>query len=240
MSTAKDAGLRREALEHLSKLKKRPQVAAAARLTLIEIARQEVLQAIEQFGGQYVAENEFIAQFGPGPNFTPRVILDERWHGGNAGLVHLRNLAGLRQVKILGTDITIEGLKELQHCESLQDVWLYGTRLTPEDVAKLRKMLPEQVLIDYRRGGLLGVTRSPEEVGPAKVDGVQPGSAAAVAGIQRGDVIQKFNGEPVASFKALTQKIGDHQPGDEIKLEVLRNDKPMEFKVKLGKWKTVE
>jgi S1-C subfamily serine protease len=95
---------------------------------------------------------------------------------------------------------------------------------------------------------LLGVGRTAgtDTVGPAVVNSVTPGSAAAVAGIQQGDIIQKFNGEPLANFKVLTQKIGDHQPGDEVTLTVLRTlpdnrgTQPMEFKVKLGQWKTLE
>jgi S1-C subfamily serine protease len=96
--------------------------------------------------------------------------------------------------------------------------------------------------LDYRRGALLGVGRTPgtDTIGPATVNSVSPGSAAAVAGIQVGDVIQKFNGEPLANFKVLTQKIGDHQPGDEVALTVLRNGKPIDFKVKLGQWKNLE
>jgi S1-C subfamily serine protease len=69
---------------------------------------------------------------------------------------------------------------------------------------------------------------------------VTPGSAAAVAGIQAGDIIQKFNGEGLENFKALTQKIGDHFPGDEVTLAAVRNGQLMEFKVKLGKWKSLE
>jgi membrane-associated protease RseP (regulator of RpoE activity) len=171
-----------------------------------------------------------------------RLDLDARWHGGDAGLVHLRHLNGMRMIRICGTDISAAALfNELPHCETLQNLWLYGTKLTPDDVAKLRKLLPAQVEIDYRKGALLGVASTmPDGPGPAVVRQVTAGSAAAVAGIQPGDVIQKFNDEPLANFKALTQKIGDHQPGDEVNLSILRNGKPIQFKVKLGQWKTLE
>ncbi len=238
LSTGKEIPLRRQALEHLSNLKKRPQVAAAAREALAEIEHQEALQAIEQLGGRYNA-SEYMTQFGP--NLSGRLILDERWRGGNAGLTHLRHLMGLRHVIIIGTDISAEGLTELKHCKLLQEVWLYGTKLEPADVAKLRKILPEQVVIDYRQGALLGVgSATPDGVGPAIVGRVEPNSAAAAAGIQPNDVIQKFDGEAVPNFKALTLKVGGHHAGDEVSLEVLRNGQPVEFKVKLGQWKTIE
>ena len=64
----------------------------------------------------------------------------------------------MRRVRIVGTDISAAALEsELPRCETLQILWLYGTKLTPEDAAKLRKLLPPQIEIDYRQGCLLGV-----------------------------------------------------------------------------------
>lgn len=239
LSTAKDPALRRQALGRLASLKKRPQVAAAAREALAEIEHDEAIQTLEQLGARYVAAGEYIAQLGP--NSSNTLILDERWHGGDAGLVHLQHIMGLRGVFVIGTDISLDGLNQLQRCESLQAVLLYGTKLVPDDVAKLRKLLPEQVVIDYRQGALLGVkSNALDDTGPAVVHSVEPGSAAAAAGVQPNDVIQKFNGEAVTNFKALTQKVGSHQPGDDVTLEVLRGGQPIVLKVKLGKWKTID
>lgn len=206
---------------------------------LVEIEHAEALAVIEEQGGRYV-ETEFPTQIGS--LLTPALVLDDRWHGSDADLVHLPHLNGMRHVVIIGTGLSLEGLKVLAQCKSLQQVWLYGTKLKPEDVAKFRTVLPEQVQIDYRRGGLLGVGRTvgSDTVGPAVVNSVTPGSAAATAGIQPEDVIQKFNGEAVENFKALTTKIADHQPGDEVALEVLRKGQAMQFKLKLGQWKTME
>jgi len=239
LSNAKDTSLKRQALEHLANLTKRPQVAAAARDTLVAIRHQEAVEAIEQLGGNYV-EREFMVQATIGR--AGRLDLDSRWHGGDAGLVHLRHLNGTQVIRVCGTDISAEALvNELPHCESLQLVWLYGTKLTSDDVAKLRKVLPARVEIDYRKGALLGVASTmPDGPGPAVVRQVTDGSAAALAGIQPGDVIHKFNGEALANFKALTQKIGDKRPGDEVTLSVIRNGKPMDFRVTLGQWKTLE
>jgi PDZ domain len=240
LTNTKDQGLKRQALERLANLKKRPQVAAAARGTLNELQHQEAKEAIEQLGGRYI-EGEFMLQAGA-IGHAGRLDLDDRWQGGDAGLIHLRRLNGMRMIRVIGTDISATALSnELPHCASLQTVWLYGSKLTPEEVAKLRKLLPVGVEVDYRKGALLGVASgTPDGSGPAVVRMVTPGSAAAVAGIQQGDVIQKFNGEALANFKALTQKIGDQRPGDEVTLSVTRAGKPMDFKVKLGQWKTLE
>lgn len=232
-SNGKDMLLKRQALTHLAALKKRPQIAAAARATLADLDHKEALAAIEQLGGTY-EEPEYVVVNGIPPGVLK---LDDRWRGGDAGLIHVRHLQGMRAVRIIGTNVTLEGVKEFKNCPALQEVLLYRTKLTPEDIAKLRKLLPEQVTIDYRRGGLLGVRGSmPDTNGPAIVDNVQQGSAAAIAGIQAADVILKFNGEPVANFRSLTEKIAQHPPGDEVTLDVMREKQPLQFKVKLGSW----
>ena len=240
LSASKDAALKRQALERLAGLKKRPQVAAAALATLETLRHQEAVDAVRELGGNYV-ESEMMVQAGSIVR-AGRLDLDGRWHGGDAGVAHLRNLSGMRLVRVVGTDISAATfLKELPPCKSLQTVCLYGTKVSPEEVAELRKLLPATVEIDYRKGALLGVASTlPDGPGPAVVRAVTPGSGAAVAGIQQGDVIQKFNGEPLANFKALTQKIGDQKPGDEVNLTVLRSGKPIDFKVKLGQWKSLE
>jgi hypothetical protein len=238
LSTSKELSLRRQALERLAELKKRPQVAAAAREMLAEIRHQEALQAIEQLGGRFV-EGEYLSQLGH--RIGGRLVLDERWRGGDAGLVNLQYLNNLNHIIIVGTEITAEGLKQLQHCESLEELWLYGTKLDAQELPKIRKLLRENVVVDYRRGALLGVSSAaPDLTGPAIVRTVEPGSAAAAAGIQPNDIIHKFEGSAIPNFRTLTQKIGDCRPGDEVTLEILRDDKAMEFKVKLGQWKTVE
>jgi hypothetical protein len=239
LSTSKDVSLKRQALQRMANMKKRPQAAAAARETLAEIDHTEALRVIEEQGGRYI-ESEFPAQVGP--LLLPALILDERWRGSDSDLVHVPNLNSVRHVVVIGTNLSADGLKVLAQCKTLQQVWLYGTKLKPDDVARLRAVLPAEVLIDYRRGGLLGVGRTvgSDTVGPAVVNSVTPGSAAAGAGIQPEDVIQKFNGEAVANFKALTTKIADHQPGDEVTISVLRKGEPLEFKLKLGQWKTIE
>jgi hypothetical protein len=239
LANATDAGVRRQALERLVHLKKRPRVVAAARDDLIQIYHEEAVAAIEKLGGRYV-EGEYYWQMGTLARFG-RVVIDDEWRGGDAGLRHLRRLIGLQQVDIVGTDISFEGLKQLQHCKSLQSVHLFGTNLKPEQLPELRKLMPQVAQIDYRRGALLGVgTSAADSEGPAIVWQVTPGSAADVAGIQANDIIQKFEGSPVANFKSLTQKIGEHGPGDEVTIEALRNGQPKTFKVKLGRWKTIE
>ncbi|MHB1922951.1 MAG: S1C family serine protease [Chitinophagaceae bacterium] len=62
-------------------------------------------------------------------------------------------------------------------------------------------------------------------VDPLLVEGVTPNGGAALAGIQKGDIITQINGEDVHSFSQLLGIIASHQPGDKVNLTYKRNGK---------------
>jgi hypothetical protein len=237
LSSGKDQVLRRQALERLVLLKNRPQVVAVARQALAELRHTEAVAALEALGGRYIT-----SEYGMSVGFyyTPRLELDQQWRGTDADLVHVRNLVAVRQVALFGTEISLEGLAHLQQANWLQEssLLLYGSKLEAEDVPKVQKLLPH-VEVDYRRGGLLGVgSNTPDGMGAAVVGIVKKGSAAEAVGIRVGDIVQKFENQPVPNFKALTLMIGKHRAGDEVTLEVVRDGQAMEFKVTLDAWQS--
>jgi S1-C subfamily serine protease len=63
---------------------------------------------------------------------------------------------------------------------------------------------------------------------------VAPGSPAASAGIQPGDVIIAVDGQPLDSESALAQNLNQHKPGDSITLTVIRNGQQQSIQVTLG------
>src|SRR6266508_1502902 len=65
------------------------------------------------------------------------------------------------------------------------------------------------------------------------VAGVTPGSPAAQAGVQPGDVIQKFDGRDVKNFSALRTFVAQTPLNKEVDLEVLRNGKPHKVKTQI-------
>ncbi len=88
-----------------------------------------------------------------------------------------------------------------------------------------------------REGVDLGVQASSEDEG--NVDGVaiasaRPGSPAAVAGIQAGDLITRFDGEPVASFEGLVGLVRKKKPNDQVTVQLMRQGMPLTLKVTLG------
>ena len=69
----------------------------------------------------------------------------------------------------------------------------------------------------------------------ALVSSVLPGTAAARAGLDSGDVILKYNGEPVGSASDLSQRVSESKPGAPAKLEIWRKGSIHEVSASLGK-----
>ena len=77
----------------------------------------------------------------------------------------------------------------------------------------------------------LGLT----EVGGAVVSGVAPGSAAERAGLRRGDVIRRFDGQPVHDFNALRNRVADATPGRPASLDIVRDGHAQQVQVTLDR-----
>ncbi len=63
----------------------------------------------------------------------------------------------------------------------------------------------------------------------ALVSDVEPGGAAARAGIKSGDVVLAVNGTTIAHAEELPRRVAVHAPGTSIKLTVLRDKQPREI-----------
>jgi S1-C subfamily serine protease len=78
-------------------------------------------------------------------------------------------------------------------------------------------------------------------MGQCLISGVQAGSAADKAGLRPQDIIVEIDGRPVPDFNACTELIGQHGPGETVKLLVERRQpdgKAARFSqtVELGGW----
>jgi S1-C subfamily serine protease len=62
---------------------------------------------------------------------------------------------------------------------------------------------------------------------------VTPGSAAAKANVEPGDVITSFNGQKIDSVEDLYAALRDTKPGQTVKMEVMRNGQKQELTVTL-------
>jgi S1-C subfamily serine protease len=73
-----------------------------------------------------------------------------------------------------------------------------------------------------------------KDVRGALVSGVESGSPAAKAGIERGDVILTFNGEPVSDSNSLRNRVAGSQPGSSASVTLLHNGREETKQVTLG------
>ena len=67
----------------------------------------------------------------------------------------------------------------------------------------------------------------------ALVEDVTPGGPAANAGLKNGDVIRKYNGQPVLDSGQLIAMVSETSPGTVATLDLLRDGKPLTLKVTL-------
>ena len=82
--------------------------------------------------------------------------------------------------------------------------------------------------------GYLGIRTLPLQPGQngaesegVVIDGVIPGSPAAEAQLQKGDIIRKFNGHEVKNLPALRSLVAQAGLNKKVELEIVRGDKPM-------------
>ena len=75
-------------------------------------------------------------------------------------------------------------------------------------------------------------TENPE--GGARIKLVMEDSPAEQAGLQSGDVVVGFNGQPVRGPRSLTEKIHEAEPGESVQLEVLRDGSRQTLTAELG------
>lgn len=68
-----------------------------------------------------------------------------------------------------------------------------------------------------------------------RLSGVTPGSPADQAGLAEGDVIVEFDGKPVTDLYSYSEALYPKQPGDVVKVVVLRGAERKEFTVTLGR-----
>jgi S1-C subfamily serine protease len=66
------------------------------------------------------------------------------------------------------------------------------------------------------------------------VDTVQASGASAKAGIKPGDIIVGLGGKTVSSLNQLEDELVSYRPGQQVRVEILRNGNPRQLTVKLG------
>lgn len=82
-------------------------------------------------------------------------------------------------------------------------------------------------------GPFLGVLEA-ENSEEAEIGRVIPGGAAALAGVREGDVVLKFNDQPINIFSELVSAVAGCDPGQTVRLEVRRDAKNIVIAIEIG------
>jgi len=80
-----------------------------------------------------------------------------------------------------------------------------------------------------------GLRRGAAAAGGVLVAGVERGSPASRAGLRQGDQVLAINGGAVDTSRALVRGIAAVAPGQTVRLTILRNGRPMELPVQVGR-----
>ena len=70
----------------------------------------------------------------------------------------------------------------------------------------------------------------------ALVGSVEPDSAGAKAGLQKGDIITALNGQKVSDYHDLRLRISQSAPGSTVKLDIFRNGQKQQVSATLGEY----
>lgn len=74
-----------------------------------------------------------------------------------------------------------------------------------------------------------------KEAAGALIGTSRPGTPAARAGLQSGDIVTAVDGQPIREARELARRIGARQPGETVKLTILRKGKNEIVEVRLDK-----
>ncbi len=147
-------------------------------------------------------------------------------------LAALQEMPELQFLEFLYLPISDAALPHVSSLKSLSRIKLYGTRITKEAVEQFQGQVAG-VEVDYRRGGFLGIGC---EDNPCRISTVREGTAAAAADLQAGDIVTRYNNQPVKTMDELTELIAQNAAGDTVRVEILRGGQRIEKELVLGEW----
>lgn len=128
-------------------------------------------------------------------------------------------------------------------------IGITNMKLASDQIEGMGFAIPIETAIDYANGFVKGEKVDRPYIGVSiydasesffsnntyvVVDGVEANSPAAEAGMRKGDIILKVDGESVENSSHFKYKLYEHKVGEKIDIVIKRDNKEMTFKVKLG------
>lgn len=244
MSRSDELQLAIAALDRLVLVEDRPNVVSDARQAQSNLRLRICQEALENLGARLTVRSTIPLGVVNSKNTQNRLIcieLGDNWQGKPDDLQRLMEL-DQPYFRLEGPGVGDAEVQIFEPMDNLLALQLYRTHVTPKAVDALKERQPNAIV--YVRNlaflGIQGESRA-QAVGKAgppgvRVIGVQPGTAAAAAGILGDDVITTIGGKTVQDFDRLTAQIGQYEPNETVDVSVIRNEKPVTLQVKLGQW----
>ena len=156
----------------------------------------------------------------------------------DAGLAELASQKQLEYVAIWYTPVSDKAVATLSEWKRLKHILLFGTKISTASANDLAQKLPGTI-VDYKKGGLLGV-RGGGLVFGQHFEGCpvepSPDGAAFKAGIRNNDIIVSFDNHKVTKFDDLRDAIATKAAGETAVVEFYHQNKLMKRTVTLGEW----
>lgn len=185
------------------------------------VRHRRALASFRKLGGvvQFVSDEDPTGDSPPPP--IRYVMLNRHWTGGDDGLKYLRRIDDFRQTV------------QFQQRSALYVI--KNAKISPEALAELKVTFAGAVV--ERGPACLGVKPSSEfGEGGVPIGEVVAGSAADRAGLQPDDIIYEFDNVPIPDFDKLVERIGEHQPGDKIRVLYSRGGEKKTTTAELREW----
>jgi hypothetical protein len=236
LGQATDRSLALAALTGLSTLRERPAIAQQAVEALDRLREQICAESLAKLGGKLQIVVEPTADFAPAQIVD--VVLDEHWQGSAEDLKCVTALEHRTCFKLEGASVGDAEARLFGDLDRLQLLKLINTHVSADAIDTIKAHCPKATIYMKNKAlfGIMGASHAQGVV----VQSVQPGTAAAAAGVLQGDVITQLDGQPLPDFDRLTARIAQHAPGDEVDVQIQRGDDRVTKHVKLGAWASVE
>jgi hypothetical protein len=225
------------ALHRLIQLRDRPAIVAQADAELLRINVLAAKRHLESRGAECTVQFESIPTTGEYASVF-HVRLGEKWGGTAEDFRPLAELRRQRHFRLEGDAINDAVIKHFETSHDLKWMQLWKTKVSVDGVNSLKEQRPN-VDIYLRNRALMGVACGNHAAG-AQVKNVEPGTAADAAGIVKEDVITKINGNEIPDFDRLTANVAQHEPGERITVEILRDEQTHTVTVTLGSWESFQ
>jgi hypothetical protein len=237
LAHADDPSAAMAALHRLIQLRDHPAIVAQADAELTRINVVAVKRHLESRGAECTVQFETITTTLEHASVF-HVRLGEKWRGTDEDFRPLAELRRQRHIRLEGDVINDRVIKHFESSQDLTWMQLLKTKVSVDGVNSLKEKRPN-VEIYLKNRALMGVGCADNAAG-AIVISVQPGTAAEAAGILKDDIITKINGNVIPDFDRLTANVAQHEPGEQISIELLRGEQTLTVTVTLGSWENFQ